>query len=136
MQTVNDVITGIISLGVRLYMQDIDYTSRTKRCTLLPMLNIRNVQSYETKSDNMRMSGRKGNWGNKFTYTHVSVPRLTDTLVSDPLQFVWEAHYSMKNKKKSLLVFSLLSSLLKIKYQFNGPEVSTYSYVHVCIFFR
>ncbi|XP_028761697.1 O-acyltransferase WSD1-like [Neltuma alba] len=121
--TVNDVLTGIISYAIRLYMQDVDYSSRTKKCTLLPMLNMRNVESYETKENNMRTGiDRKGTWGNKFTYTHVPVPELTDTLVSDPLQFVWEAHHSMKMKKRGHLVYSLLSMFLQMEHEFSGPE--------------
>ncbi|KAI9093349.1 hypothetical protein K1719_027363 [Acacia pycnantha] len=120
--TVNDVITGIIFYGIRLYMQDLDYTSRTKKCTLLPILNTRNVQSYETAEKNTKMTEKKGTWGNKFTYTHVSVPTLTDTRVSDPLQFVWEAHHTMKTKKKGYMVYSLISMFLQMKHQLNGPE--------------
>ncbi|KAI9093222.1 hypothetical protein K1719_027236 [Acacia pycnantha] len=120
--TVNDVITGIIFYGIRLYMQDLDYTSRTKKCTLLPILNTRSVQSYETAEKNTKMTERKGTWGNKFTYTHVSVPTLTDTRVSDPLQFVWEAHHTMKTKKKGYMVYSLISMFLQMKHQFNGPD--------------
>ncbi|KAF7822977.1 dihydroorotase, mitochondrial isoform X1 [Senna tora] len=67
--TVNDVITGIIFYGIRLYMQDIEHSSGTKDATLLPMLNIRNAKGYETLKDIEKSKG-KSSWGNKFTYMH------------------------------------------------------------------
>ncbi|KAI9093395.1 hypothetical protein K1719_027409 [Acacia pycnantha] len=124
--TVNDVITGIIFLGIRLYMQDVDNSSRTKKCTLLTVMNTRNVQNYETAKD-MRKSSEgkeKGStaWGNQCSFMHVSVPKLKDTKTSDPLGFVWKVHHKMKKMKKLSLVYALLGMLMKMKHQFKGPE--------------
>lgn len=119
----NDVITGIILYGIRLYMQDVEYSSRTKRSTLLPMVNTRNVKDYETAKDMQKTKGT-GTWGNRFTYIHVSVPKLEDTHISNPLLFVQEVYHAMNRNKRSW-VSSLICMLLKTKHKFQGPEVST-----------
>lgn len=44
----NDLIVGIIFYGLRLYMQDLDHASKEARSTALVVLNIRNVEGYQS----------------------------------------------------------------------------------------
>ncbi|XP_028761698.1 O-acyltransferase WSD1-like [Neltuma alba] len=117
--TVNDVITGIISLGIRLYMQDVDHSSSTKNSTLLLILNTRNVQSYQA-AKNMKEAKGEGTWGNKFSFMHVAIPKLNDAQSSDPLQFVRKVHHTMK--KRNFLVYLLHGTLVQMKHRLKGAE--------------
>lgn len=121
LQSVNDVITGIIFYGVRLYMQDIDYRSRTSKSTAVVLANTRNAKDYHTVQDMLKTT--EGAWGNHFTLLHVSMPKLKDTPISDPLRFVRKAHTSIKKKRNSFATL-LNQKLLLMKNKFKGPEVS------------
>ncbi|KAF7822976.1 O-acyltransferase WSD1-like [Senna tora] len=96
--SVNDVITGTIFYGIRLYMEDIETKSSTKNCTLLAMLSQRKVKGYQKARD---MQNKSNNWGNQITYLHISMPKLKDTHISNPLHFVSKAHKSITRKKRS-----------------------------------
>lgn len=108
-------------------MQDIEYSSRTKKATLLPMLNMRKGKDYETANDVKKCKGKKSSWGNQFTYMHVSLPKLKGNVVFDPLHFVLKVHHAM-NTQRRFMLYSLIAMLLKIKHTFGGAEViiSTY----------
>ncbi|XP_028761643.1 O-acyltransferase WSD1 [Neltuma alba] len=118
--TVNDVITGVIFYGIRLYMQDIEYESKTNNCTLLTMMSTRDVERYTTAKD-MQESKGKGRLGNQIIYLHTSIPKLNDILISNPLQSVWEAHREIKRKRRSFAIV-LIEKLLRIQHRFRGPE--------------
>ncbi|XP_028761646.1 O-acyltransferase WSD1-like [Neltuma alba] len=111
--TVNDVITGIIFYGIRLYMQDIDYESRTKDSTIMTNLSTRDAESYKTTHD-MHKSRGKGSLGIQVMFSYLPIPKLKDTLISNPLRSVWEAHRQMNQKKRSLLAAVLLNKLQQI----------------------
>ncbi|KAJ1397528.1 O-acyltransferase, WSD1, N-terminal [Sesbania bispinosa] len=52
--TINDVITGVIFYGVRLYMEEIDNKARTANSTGLVLLSTRNIGSYQSVQDMMK----------------------------------------------------------------------------------
>ena len=121
LQTINDVITGIIFYGLRLYMQDIDHKSRTANSTALVMLNMRNVEGYESVKDMLKKDARSP-WGNQVSFLHMSIPKLKQAQISNPLQFIWTTHNAIKKKRHSFAVI-LTGRLLQLNYKFRGHEV-------------
>ena len=123
MQIINDVITGIVFYGTRLYMQHMNSKSKTAHSTALVLLNTRNIEGYQSIND-MLNTKAKGPWGNKISFLHVPIPKLNGSRISNPLEFIWEAHDIIKRKKQSLAVV-LTSTLLNMEKKFRGQEVGT-----------
>ncbi|RDY12703.1 O-acyltransferase WSD1 [Mucuna pruriens] len=118
--TINDVITGIVFYGTRLYMQDVDLKSKTADSTALVLLNTRNIEGYQSIND-MLNNKAKGPWGNKISFLHVPIPKLNQSRISNPLEFIWDSHNIIKRKKQSLAV-SLTGTLLEMESKFRGQE--------------
>ncbi|XP_057435972.1 wax ester synthase/diacylglycerol acyltransferase 5-like [Lotus japonicus] len=118
--TVNDVVTGIVLYGTRLYMQDMDSKSKTSNSTALVLLNTRNIEGYQSIGD-MLNTKTGGPWGNKISFLHVPIPKLSETRISNPLEFIRETHNIIKRKKQSLAV-ALTGTLLDIEGKFRGQE--------------
>ncbi|KAG4925803.1 hypothetical protein JHK87_051343 [Glycine soja] len=118
--TINDVVTGIVFYGTRLYMQDMDSKSKTAQSTALVLLNTRNIEGYQSIND-MLNTKAKGPWGNRITFLHVPIPKLNETRNSNPLEFVWDSHNIIKRKKQSLGVV-LTGTLLEIEGKLRGQE--------------
>ena len=95
MQTINDVITGIIFYGIRLYMQEIDYMTRKANSTALVVLNTRNIRGYQSVKE-MQKPKVKGLWGNKISFLQIPIPKLDQPKISNPLEFVWNARKQIK----------------------------------------
>ncbi|GAA0151480.1 hypothetical protein Leryth_005038 [Lithospermum erythrorhizon] len=125
--TINDVITGIITMGTRLYMQGESQESSTTDCTALVLLNTRAVGGYKSVSD-MLKPNTDSPWGNHFAFLHVPLTKLNTSEGSNPLDFVWRVHQTIKKKRNSasvLLTGRLLDTLRRIR----GPE-ATAEYIH------
>ncbi|KAI4297171.1 hypothetical protein L6164_037072 [Bauhinia variegata] len=118
--TVNDVVTGIIFYGLRLYMHDLDYESRAACSRAIVLLNTRNVAGYQSVK-NMLNKDAKGPWGNKIAWLHVSLPKLRDVDISNPLQFVTKVHNIVQRKRKSFAVL-LSGMLLEMQHKLQGHE--------------
>ncbi|KAG9129078.1 hypothetical protein Leryth_019814 [Lithospermum erythrorhizon] len=121
--TLNDVITGIITMGTRLYMQGESPESSRANCTALVLLNTRVVRGYKSVSDILKPTS-----GNHFAFLHVPVSKLDNSEGSNPLNFVWRVHKIIKKKRNSasvLLTGRLLETLRRIR----GPE-ATAEYIH------
>ena len=121
MQTINDVITGIIFYGIRLYMQEIDYMTRKANSTALVVLNTRNIRGYQSVKE-MQKPKVKGLWGNKISFLQIPIPKLDQPKISNPLEFVWNARKQIKRKKHSFSVY-LIGLLLDLEMKLRGPEV-------------
>ncbi|KAI9118758.1 hypothetical protein K1719_010203 [Acacia pycnantha] len=118
--TVNDVITGIIFYGTRLYMQSVDDKSRAAKSTALILMNTRNTECYQSVND-MLSAQAKGSWGNQVSFLHLTIPKLEDERISNPLDFIWEVHHIIKRKKQSLVV-PLSGMLLDMESKLKGYE--------------
>ncbi|KAG5095916.1 hypothetical protein JHK84_051504 [Glycine max] len=118
--TINDVITGIVFYGTRLYMQDRDSKSKTADSTALVLLNTRNIEGYQSINE-MLNNKAKGPWGNKISFLHVPIPKLNQNKMSNPLDFIWDSHNIIKRKKQSLAV-ALTGILLDTESKFRGQE--------------
>lgn len=121
MRTINDVITGIIFYGIRLYMQDIDYLTRKANSTALVVLNTRNIRGYQSVKE-MQKPKVQGLWGNKISFLQIPIPKLSQSKISNPLEFVWNARKLIKRKRHSFSVY-LIGLLLDLEMKLRGPEV-------------
>ena len=117
------MITGIIFYGIRLYMQEISNEARTANATGLVLLSTRNIGTYQSVQDMMKADS-KSPWGNHISFLHVSIPKLSQSSLSNPLEFVWKAQKIIKRKRNSFTVF-LIEWLLDMKLKLRGHEVGT-----------
>ncbi|KAK7832523.1 o-acyltransferase wsd1 [Quercus suber] len=117
--TVNDVITGIIFLGTRFYMQEISNKSTKSHSTALVLLNTRTMSGYKSIEEMLKPNS-KAQWGNRFTFLHVPMPELKDHKSPNPLDFVLAASKIIKKKKSSLGVY-LTGRVLEIVKKLKGP---------------
>ncbi|XP_050207949.1 wax ester synthase/diacylglycerol acyltransferase 4-like [Mercurialis annua] len=118
--SVNDVITGTVFLGTRLYMQAMDEESRNANSTALILLNTRMFRGYKSIEE-MIKTNSKSPWGNHFAFLHISIPKLTDNLELHPFMFGKIAQETIKKKRSSLAVY-LTAALLEAVKKFRGPE--------------
>ncbi|XP_043689066.1 wax ester synthase/diacylglycerol acyltransferase 4-like [Telopea speciosissima] len=126
--TINDVITGIIFYGTRLYMQISGSPgSSNAHSTALVLLNTRAINNYLSVTE-MNKQDSKSPWGNQFGFLHVSIPNSDDSELANPLDFVYKGREIIQKKKGSLAVF-LTGRLLEMMRKFRGPE-TTAQYVH------
>ncbi|KAG9148773.1 hypothetical protein Leryth_027426 [Lithospermum erythrorhizon] len=125
--TINDVITGIIMMGTRMYMQDEEKESSYANSTALVLLNTRTVGGYKSVSDMLKPKTNTP-WGNHFAFLHIPLPEFTNSEWSNPLNFVIKAHQIIKKKRDSasvLLTGKFLDALRRLR----GPE-ATAEYIH------
>lgn len=129
--TINDVITGIIFYGTRLYMQNVDDKSTNAHSTALVLLNTRVISGYRSVKEMVKPDAESP-WGNQFGFLHVSVPELTDSRFSKPLECVTIAQEIIQRKRSSLAV-NLTGRLLEVLRKFRGPE-ATAKYIKQTLF--
>ncbi|KAL5797541.1 hypothetical protein ACOSQ2_002361 [Xanthoceras sorbifolium] len=129
--TINDVVTGIIFFGTRLYMQSSNNHKLKKNAhsTALVLLNTRDVGGYKCVKDMVKPDAESP-WGNQFGFLHISIPESTDHTDEspNPLEFVLKAQKVIKRKRSSLAV-NLTGRLLEALRKFTGPE-ATARYIH------
>ncbi|CAL2247480.1 unnamed protein product [Prunus armeniaca] len=123
--TVNDVLTGMIFFGTRLYMQEINQSSSKADCTSIMLINTRFIGDYVPIEEMMKPNS-KTPWGNRFTWVHISVPKLTQ--LSNALDFIWNTQKIIKKKRSSLAAY-FSSRLLEILDKFGSHEASS-RYIH------
>lgn len=131
LQTINDVICGVLFLGIRQYMKAMDYDLRNAQSTALVLLNTRNIAGYKSVSDMVHREPDSA-WGNQFAFLHVPVPDLATEGSVDPLGFVLKARELIKRKRESAAVV-LTGKLLETLRKYRGPEVHpTFRFLLVC----
>ncbi|PRQ32845.1 putative transferase [Rosa chinensis] len=123
--TINDVITGTIFMGIRMYIQEMNSEKSSRQnCTALVLLNTRLVAGYKSVQEMLIETNKS--WGNRFVFLQVSVPKSSE--VSKPLDFVWEARNIIQRQRKSSAWY-LTTRLWDILKKFRGAEaVSKYIY--------
>ncbi|KAL5095937.1 hypothetical protein RYX36_000264 [Vicia faba] len=119
--TINDVVTGIEFYGTRLYMQEKDSKSNTSNSTALVLMNTRNIEGYQSIDDMLNTKKSNGPWGNRISFLHVPIPKLNETRISNPLEFIHDTH-NIINRKKHSLVLALTGTLLDIEGKIRGLE--------------
>ncbi|CAN0915098.1 Wax ester synthase/diacylglycerol acyltransferase 11 [Linum grandiflorum] len=104
-QTVNELITGAILLGARLYMEGIEPGTGNARSTAVVLLNTRMIKGYKSIQE-MKKPDRKSasSWGNQVASFALPIPKLQGN-EDRPLEFVRQARKTIQRKKKSLAVY-------------------------------
>ncbi|XP_057792474.1 wax ester synthase/diacylglycerol acyltransferase 4-like [Salvia miltiorrhiza] len=128
--TINDVITGVILLGTRLYMQKVDEQSCKSNTTALVLLNTRDIRGYKS-IDEMIKPNSDTPWGNQFAFLQVPLPKLTQSKLLDPLDFVKKSHRMIKRHKNSATIY-LTSQFLSFVRKVKGHE-ATARYIHATL---
>ncbi|KAL1555607.1 wax ester synthase/diacylglycerol acyltransferase 4-like [Salvia divinorum] len=128
--TINDVITGVIILGTRLYMQKADEESIKSKTTALVLLNTRAINGYKS-IDEMIKPNSDSPWGNRFAFLQVPLPKLTRDELLNPLSFVKKAHRIIKRQKNSAAVY-LTGQLLRLITMVRGHE-ATAQHIHATL---
>ncbi|KAL1555606.1 wax ester synthase/diacylglycerol acyltransferase 4-like [Salvia divinorum] len=128
--TINDVITGVIILGTRLYMQKVDEESIKSKTTALVLLNTRAIGGYKS-IDEMIKPNSDSAWGNRFAFLQVPLPKLTRAELLNPLVFVKKSHRIIKRQKNSAAVY-LTGQLLRLVTKVKGHE-TTARHIHATL---
>ncbi|CAO2814747.1 unnamed protein product [Amaranthus hypochondriacus] len=123
--TVNDVVVGILFLGLRLYMQDINEGQLQKsRSTMLIAVNPRIMKGYATPEE-MCKDKSKVPWGNRFSIIDFLIPNLEENDLKDPLKFVKKAHNIINRKRNTPFAQVLLGAFLGAVRTFGGLQAAS-----------
>ncbi|KAL2483327.1 O-acyltransferase (WSD1-like) family protein [Forsythia ovata] len=128
--TINDVITGIIIFGTRLYMQKVNEDSGKAKSTALVLLNTRAIGGYKSVNEMIKPNAEMP-WGNRFAFLQVPIPKFTASELNNPLEIVKKALQLFRRQSNSAPVF-LTGQFLDIIRKIRGPEslsVTMASYV-------
>ncbi|XP_042517554.1 wax ester synthase/diacylglycerol acyltransferase 4-like [Macadamia integrifolia] len=109
--TVNDVIIGLISFTIHLYMQRLEPGSGHKRVSALVLMNMRTLKGYQNVEDLLKAK----EWGNQFGLLSISLPLFKDSENVSPLEFIVQAKKEMGKKKNSAGIYfsAILMNVLK-----------------------
>ncbi|XP_043709633.1 wax ester synthase/diacylglycerol acyltransferase 4-like [Telopea speciosissima] len=118
--TVNEVITGVISYAIQLYMQKIGNVSNGERMTALVVMNARMLKGFNTVGDMLKANI----WGNHFSFLHVMLPsKCKDLKNMDPMDFVVQAKDEMRRRRNSMALY-LTKRILGVFRKIRGPEAA------------
>ncbi|KAL3848838.1 hypothetical protein ACJIZ3_010720 [Penstemon smallii] len=121
--TVNDVITGIIFMGSRIYMQESsNEKSGEEECTALVVLNTRATGGYKPVKEMIKQDAKMP-WGNRIAFLPIPVPKLTTSELENPIEFVTKAHEKIKRQRKPSTVY-VTTQLLELIGKIRGPEAA------------
>ncbi|XP_071691338.1 wax ester synthase/diacylglycerol acyltransferase 4-like [Rutidosis leptorrhynchoides] len=127
--TINDVVTGMIFLGTRLYMEATNDEAKNANATALVLLNTRSIGGYKSVDEMVQNQEAQIQWGNQFGFMHVSLPELSRYEKSlNTLKFVQETQSVIKRKRNSSAVY-LTGMLLESVRKYRGSE-ATAGYIH------
>ncbi|KAK1399893.1 O-acyltransferase WSD1 [Heracleum sosnowskyi] len=119
--TINDVITGAIQLGVRMYMDEEESKSSSSNSTALALLNTRDIHGYKSVSEMLKPNTSMP-WGNHFAFLHMPMPKLNET--HNSLDFVFQTHRTIKRLKNNYAAF-LTGQLLAVSRKVIGSEATS-----------
>uniref|UniRef100_A0A0A0K2E9 Uncharacterized protein n=1 Tax=Cucumis sativus TaxID=3659 RepID=A0A0A0K2E9_CUCSA len=121
--SVNDVLTGIIFLGIRLYMQEHNPESSGANSSALILLNTRKAKAYKSVKEMVKKDS-DAPWGNKIAFLPIPIPKLIDSPVvsSTPLEFVEKVKEKIMLQRSPLSVF-LAAKVFEILKNVTGPEI-------------
>ncbi|KAG5226305.1 O-acyltransferase WSD [Salix suchowensis] len=119
--TLNDVITGTIFLGTRMYMETVSQGSGSACSTSLVLFNTRMLKGYNSVQEMLKPDS-KAPWGNHVAYLKIPIPKLGDAeATNNPLKFVINARKIIKRKRSSIGVYLTAKYLLLVA-RFRGPN--------------
>ncbi|KAI3736119.1 hypothetical protein L6452_15652 [Arctium lappa] len=127
--SINDLVSGVIFLGTRLYMESTSNESGNARSTSLVLFNTRSIGGYRSVNEMLHNPEAQNLWGNQFSFLQVPLPKLHGSDGSlDPLKFVYEAHDIVKRKRNSWAVH-LTRMLLESIRKYRSTEAAA-KYIH------
>uniref|UniRef100_A0A6N2K7T4 O-acyltransferase WSD1 C-terminal domain-containing protein n=1 Tax=Salix viminalis TaxID=40686 RepID=A0A6N2K7T4_SALVM len=119
--TLNDVITGTIFLGARMYMETVSQGSGSACSSSLVLLNTRMLGGYKSVQEMLKPDS-EAPWGNHFSFLKIPIPKLGDAeATNNPLKFVMDPRKIIKRKRSSIGVFLTAKYLLLVA-RFRGPN--------------
>ncbi|CAK7322764.1 unnamed protein product [Dovyalis caffra] len=119
--TLNDVITGAIFLGTRMYMETTSQGSGNACSTSLVLLNTRMYGGYKSVQEMLKPDAELP-WGNHFAFLNIPIPKLRDAEEEkDPLQFVFNARKIIQRKRSTFGVY-LTAKYLQLVEKFRGSK--------------
>uniref|UniRef100_A0A6N2KH54 Uncharacterized protein n=1 Tax=Salix viminalis TaxID=40686 RepID=A0A6N2KH54_SALVM len=103
--TLNDVITGTIFLGARMYMETVSQGSGSASSTSVVLFNTRMLGGYNSVQEMLKPNS-EAPWGNHFAFLKIPIPKLGDAeATNNPLKFVINARKIIKRKRSSIGVY-------------------------------
>ncbi|RQO92991.1 hypothetical protein POPTR_007G139501v4 [Populus trichocarpa] len=121
--TLNDVISGTIFLGTRLYMETLSPGSINANSTSLVLLNTRMFVGSYKSIEEMVEPNADSPWGNHFAFLNIPVPKLRDAAgAENPLQFVFKARQIIRRKRMSSFAVYLTAKYLQLVSKFRGAR--------------
>ncbi|KAG6768782.1 hypothetical protein POTOM_027711 [Populus tomentosa] len=127
--TLNDVISGTIFLGTRLYMETLSPGSGNANSTSLVLLNTRMFVGYKSIEE-MVGANADSPWGNHFAFLNIPVPKLRDAAgAENPLRFVFKARQIIRRKRMSSFSVYLTAKYLQLVSKFRGAKGAS-KYIH------
>ncbi|CAI0548689.1 unnamed protein product [Linum tenue] len=126
--TVNDVVTGTVFLGTRMYMKEMEPGSEDAETTSIVVLNTRMLRSYNSVHDMMMSKATESPWGNHFAFLHVGLPKLESTMARRSLEFL-KATQKVIQKKRSSVAVHLNGGLIQLYRKLRGSENLTVTMV-------
>ncbi|XP_013456651.3 O-acyltransferase WSD1 [Medicago truncatula] len=118
--TINDVVCGMVFYGIRLYMKEMNEKTKRANSTAVVMLNTRNIGGYQSLTE-MQKPECKGLWGNQISFLQIPIPKVSQSVISNPLEFVWNSRELIKRKRRSFSVY-LVAMLMDLEMRLRGPE--------------
>ncbi|KAF9663129.1 hypothetical protein SADUNF_Sadunf17G0006300 [Salix dunnii] len=119
--TLNDVITGTIFLGARMYMETVSQGSGSARSSSFVVLNTRMLGGYKSVQEMLKPDS-EAPWGNHIAILKIPIPKLGDAEAkNNPLKFVMNARKIIKRKRSSIGVY-LNAKFLLLVARFRGPN--------------
>ncbi|KAI5387834.1 hypothetical protein KIW84_073792 [Lathyrus oleraceus] len=110
----------MIFYGLRLYMEEMNEKTKRANSTAVVMLNTRNIEGYQSLRE-MQKPEFKSLWGNKLSFLQIPIPKLNQSEISNPLEFVLKARELIKRKKSSFNVY-LIGLLMDLEMKLRGSE--------------
>ncbi|XP_024164098.2 O-acyltransferase WSD1 [Rosa chinensis] len=124
--TINDVLTAMIFLGTRLYIQETNKSLSKARGTAIVLLNTKMMGNYTSVQEMIKLNSKLP-WGNHLSLLHVPIPKLLtnseEQFSDNALDFVWKTQKIIRSKRHSLGIH-LTAGFLEILNKFGGHEAA------------
>ncbi|CAN0896810.1 Wax ester synthase/diacylglycerol acyltransferase 4 [Linum grandiflorum] len=138
--TVNDIMTSIVFLGTRMYMQEMKPGSENIDATAIVLLNTRMLRSYNSIKDMIKLD-TKSPWGNRLAFLYITLPKLmvprndtenwTTTMQRRSLEFLKASRTIIQNKRSSIAIH-LNAKILHLYEKLKGSEAAS-RYVYLAV---
>ncbi|KAJ4841234.1 hypothetical protein Tsubulata_034479, partial [Turnera subulata] len=129
--TINDVISGIVFLGTRMYMEAKSSGSGKAVSTSLVPLNTRMFGGYKSIKEMVKPDAESP-WGNHMVILSIPVPKLADAEANDPLQFIFKIRKIIQRKRRSFDVF-LAARYIQLMHKFGGSKATSRHLYRTCV---